>query len=145
MKIVDLIAKATDLYSKTVSPVCEKYELTYMEFTVLLFLANNPEYDTATQVAAKRRLTKSHISISVHSLEERGYLSGYEGADRRTIHLRLCGKSEPAISDGRAAQERFTRILFQGFSNAEKAKAQQNLQRIEANITAYRVQTKYIK
>ena len=31
-----------ELYENMVSPVCEKYELTYMEFTVLMFLANNP-------------------------------------------------------------------------------------------------------
>ena len=31
------------LYTATVSPVCEKYGLTYMEFTVLMFLANNPQ------------------------------------------------------------------------------------------------------
>ena len=37
-----------ELYENMVSPVCEKYELTYMEFTVLMFLANNPQYDTAT-------------------------------------------------------------------------------------------------
>ena len=27
-----------ELYENMVSPVCEKYELTYMEFTVLMFL-----------------------------------------------------------------------------------------------------------
>ena len=35
-----------ELYENMVSPVCEKYELTYMEFTVLMFLTNNPQYDT---------------------------------------------------------------------------------------------------
>ena len=47
-----------ELYENMVSPVCEKYELTYMEFTVLMFLANNPQYDTATQIVRYRHLAK---------------------------------------------------------------------------------------
>ena len=59
-----------------------------MEFNILLFLANNPEFDTAAQIIKKRAFTKSHVSMSVRSLEERGLLTGeYYGTDRRTIHL----------------------------------------------------------
>ena len=52
-----------ELYENMVSPVCEKYELTYMEFTVLMFLANNPQYDTATQIVRYRHLAKSHVCL----------------------------------------------------------------------------------
>ena len=40
-----------EVYKNMISPVYEKYKLTYMEFTVLMFLANNPQYNTATQIA----------------------------------------------------------------------------------------------
>ena len=63
-----------ELYENMVSPVCEKYELTYMEFTVLMFLANNPQYDTATQIVRYRHLAKSHVSVSIRSLQERGLI-----------------------------------------------------------------------
>ena len=32
-----------NLYERTVIPVCKTYGLTYMEFTVLMFLKNNPQ------------------------------------------------------------------------------------------------------
>ena len=46
-----------DLYQQTVMPVCKKYDLTYMEYTVLMFLFNNPGCDTATQIVRARNLT----------------------------------------------------------------------------------------
>ena len=68
-----------ELYENMVSPVCEKYELTYMEFTVLMFLTNNPQYDTATQIVKYHHLAKSHVSISIRSLQERGLILGEIG------------------------------------------------------------------
>ena len=63
-----------NLYIKLVSPLCEKHGLTYTEFTVLMFLANNPQYDTATQIVKYRHVAKSHVSVSIRSLQERGLL-----------------------------------------------------------------------
>ena len=83
-------AAGESLYTKTVSPVCEKYGLTYMEFTVLMFLANNPQFDTAAEVVKYRHLTKSHVSMSVRSLQGRGLIRGeYREPNRRTIHLSI--------------------------------------------------------
>ena len=62
-----------EVYASMVLPVCKKYGLTYMEFTVLLFLANNPQYDTATQIIKYRHIAKSHVSISIRSLQERAF------------------------------------------------------------------------
>ena len=94
-----------ELYENMVSPVCEKYELTYMEFTVLMFLANNPQYDTATQIVRYRHLAKSHVSVSIRSLQERGLILGeHKGGNHRTIHLSVAGKATDIIAAGRAAQ-----------------------------------------
>jgi len=38
------------LYSEFVSPVCAKYGLTRIELDILLFLANNTRYDTASDI-----------------------------------------------------------------------------------------------
>ena len=55
----------TSFYSQCVKPVCEKYGLTRMEFDILMFLSNNPEYNTASDIVRIRLLTKSHVSISL--------------------------------------------------------------------------------
>lgn len=123
------------LYTRMVLPVCEKHGLTYMEFTVLLFLANNPQYDTAAEIVRCRRLTKSHVSLSVRTLTERGLLAGeYCGADRRSVHLRVLPGAEQIIEDGRAAQRRFGETLLEGFSDAEKAKLAAFMGRIDKNV-----------
>ena len=107
MKFVDFMADSRDFYTGLIDPVCKKYGLTQMEFNILLFLANNPECDTAARIIKKRAFTKSHVSMSVRSLEERGLLTGeYYGTDRRTIHLKLTDAAAPMVSDGKNVQKR---------------------------------------
>lgn len=59
------------IYDQSLEPVCKKYQLTRMELDILLFLANNPGYDTAKDIIERRRLTKSHVSMSLKDLERR--------------------------------------------------------------------------
>ena len=125
------------LYTATVSPVCEKYGLTYMEFTVLMFLANNPQFDTASDIVRYRHLTKSHVSMSVRSLQGKGLLKGeYHEPNRRTIHLTVLEAASPIVSDGRAAQQSYGSILFAGFTESEYAQFIAYMKRIDNNITA---------
>ena len=123
------------LYNQIVAPVCEAFSLTYMEFTVILFLANNPQYQTATQIAQVRRLTKSHVSLAVGRLQERGLLRGthHEG-DRRTIYLEVTAAAEQIVEQGRLAQADFQQALFAGFSPEEEVQLSQYMARIDRNI-----------
>lgn len=124
------------LYTATVSPVCEKHGLTYMEFTVLMFLANNPRFDTASDLVKYRHLTKSHVSMSVRSLESKGLLKGeHHEPNRRSIHLTVLDAAEAIVSDGRAAQKKYGDILFSGFSDAERKQFISFMERIDKSIT----------
>lgn len=126
------------LHSLLFSPICAKYGLTPAEILVLLFLANNCQYDTATAIAAKLKLAKSHVSVSVRNLEERGYLKGnYEGHNRKTIHLQVCDTASNVVADARNMQAQFISILEQGFSEEECAVLQEYLQRITDNMNTY--------
>lgn len=123
------------LYTAIVNPVCEKHGLTYMEFTVLMFLSNNPSFDTASDVVKYRHLTKSHVSMSVRSLMEKGLLRGeHLGSDRRTIHLSVLEAAEKIVSDGREAQRAFGDVLFSGFSEADYDLFTSFMKRIDENI-----------
>ena len=57
------------LYSEFVSPVCAKYGLTRIELDILLFLANNTRYDTATDIVEVRFLAKSQVSAAIKNLK----------------------------------------------------------------------------
>ena len=124
------------LYTAAVSPVCEKYGLTYMEFTVLMFLANNPQFDTASDIVRYRHLTKSHVSMSVRSLQDKGLLKGeHHEPNRRTIHLTVLESAEPIVNDGRSAQKNYGNILFAGFAESEYKLFVAYMKRIDNNIT----------
>ncbi len=135
MSLFEHFSSGENLYARIVAPVCEKYGLTYMEFTVLMFLHNNPQYDTATQIVNIRRLSKSHVSISVRSLQRRGFLDcRYLNGDHRTIHLSLTAAAAPIAAEGVQAQERFSDILYAGFSSDEVKQLSQLIDRIDQNI-----------
>lgn len=123
------------LYTQCVESVCTKHDLTRMELDILLFLANNPQFDTASDIIEKKRLTKSHVSTSIRSLEQRGFLSkSYAPSNHKTLHLTLCNTANEAIADGQAAQQTFLGILFQGFSAEEYSQMQQFYSRMSSNI-----------
>ena len=123
------------VYTQTMMPVCEKHGLTYAELTVLMFLANNPTLDTASDIVKCRNISKSHVSISVHSLEERGLITKeFRDGNRRSCHLCLTDLSSSIVNDGRGAQEQFKEMLFSGVSENEKRTMTEILQKIDRNI-----------
>lgn len=128
-------ASVEALYSKMMAPVCRACDLTYMELTVLLFLANHPRYDTAAQIVKYRHLTKSHASITIHSLENSGLLrSEHDPADRRVCHLRITPAAAPIIEKGHAAQQAFCQQLLAGLNSEEIDLFLSFLHRIDSNL-----------
>ena len=124
-----------NLYEKTVIPVCKAYGLTYMEFTVLMFLHNNPKYDTAAQLAKIRRLTKSHVSVSVKGLQKKGLVSGiYYPGNQKTLHLHLTEAAAPIVEAGIAAQKEFGAKLVRGFTPEEVAQLQYLTSKLHENM-----------
>ena len=110
----------TSFYSQCVKPVCEKYGLTRMEFDILMFLSNNPEYNTASDIVRIRLLTKSHVSISLKELETCGLVkTAFQNNNRKTMHISIQEKAAPVIADGKLAQQEFAQKLLQGFSLEE--------------------------
>ena len=126
------------LYSKCVEKVCEQHGITRMELDILLFLANNPLFDTATDIVEVRYLSKSQVSASIKTLEKGGYLEKYyEDDNRKTVHLRICDTASPIIADGQAAQEKFLEVLFRGIPEAEIEMLKSCNQHMLDNIHGY--------
>ncbi len=136
--IIDNLYVSRELYSVLFDPICAKYQLTKTEMLVLLFLAKNQCYNTATDIVEKFKLTKSHVSASIRDLSERGYLRGsYEGNNHRTIHLQLCEAAGEIIRAGRQMQEEFLEIICKGFTEEEKKTLQSQIARINDNANGY--------
>ena len=64
----------TRYYEILMSSVCEKYQLRQMEYDILMFLYNNPQHNTAADIVRYRKSTKSHVSMSLKVLEEKGLI-----------------------------------------------------------------------
>ena len=133
--VFEHIFMGQSLYEKSVMPVCKTYGLTYMEFTVLMFLQNNPKYDTAAQLVKIRRLSKSHVSVSVKGLQEKGLVKGvYYPGNQKTLHLQLTKKAAPVVEAGLAAQKAFGASLVRGFTPEEVAQLQYLTDKLHENM-----------
>ena len=111
----------TSCYEMLTRKVCEKYQLTQMEYDILIFLHNNPRHNTAAEIVKIRKSTKSHVSSSLKSLESRGLVERVQSTDnKKHIEIVLLEKAVPIIEDGIKVQKEFAKTLLQGLSEEEK-------------------------
>lgn len=126
------------LYSRCIGNVCTRHRITRMELDILLFLANNPRFDTATEIIEIRYLSKSQVSASVKALEAYGYIrKEYAEDNRKTAHLKICEAAFPIVEDGRAAQERFIAVMLRGMTEEEIECMKQYFEHMWENINTY--------
>ena len=122
-------------YARQLEPVCRQWKVTGNELTVLLFLSNNPGYDRAADLVERRGMTKSHVSLSVGTLEHRGLLHRRrEDRDRRQMHLELTEAGWEIARCGQAAQKQFFSAAFQGITRQELEDWYGILQRMWENM-----------
>ena len=123
-----------NLYDKVSLPVRDKYGLTFMEFIVIMFLANNREYKKASDIVEVLGIAKSHVSMTILSLEERGLLERtMDPCDKRSSILKL-KNTEAIVEEGRKAQNRFMDILLDGLDEKELMDTKKSFEKIEENI-----------
>ena len=101
----------------------------------MLFLANNPSFDRAVDIVNNRGLSKSHVSLSINNLEQRGLLVRIaDPADRRTVHLRLTEKAEAITDVGCRVQKQFMDYLHQGITEEQLELMRLFAERVHENI-----------
>ena len=138
----DIMARAQKGYSRLLDPICKKHDLTRNELDVMLFLANNPEFDRAVDIVNNRGLSKSHVSLSIGGLEGKKLLVRQEDPqDRRTIRLKLTQQGVEIADVGRRTQQRFFSYLHQGVTREQiemmldfSRKVAENIKNIEEVI-----------
>ena len=115
-------AHKTDLaYSALCHSLCRELKLPQTAFDILLFLANNPECATASDIVELRRIKANLVSVNVNRLAEEGYLHRESvPGDRRKTRLLCTDKAQPIIDRGRALQAQFIERLFSGMSVTQR-------------------------
>lgn len=131
----DNMLRAKKGYARVLDPICKEWDLTRNELDILLFLHNNPEYDRATDIVVRRGIAKSHVSLSVSSLEARGFVTRHvDENDRRTVHLRLSETATSIARAGRDAQMGFFKLLYAGLTQEEVDQWQGIIDKVSKNI-----------
>lgn len=101
-------SQVRSVYEGFCRPVCRQWGLSQTELDVLLFLANNPEADTARDVCRLRKIKKALVSVTVDKLASAGLLEKRrDPADRRIWRLALTPAALPAAEAGKRAQQAF--------------------------------------
>ena len=141
--LVNHYSNGEKLYEKVVSEVYKKYNLTYMEFNIIIFLYNNPEYDTATEIIKYRHLAKSHVSTSIKSCSDKKLLTtNFKNDDKKTIHLKLTDEGLKIAKEGYKFQQKFMEMITKNFSDDEKKLLKNFVERVDENVNKYLVDRK---
>ena len=93
--------KIMHVYESFCTPLCKKYQLNQSDLDLILFIANNPMYNTAKDVCEIRGIKKGIVSVTTERLVQSGYLIRKNDIhDRRIQRLCLTEKCQPIIADG---------------------------------------------
>ena len=116
--------------------ILERMGITMREVHVLLFLANNPEYDTARDITVLRDISKSQVSQAVDLLSAEGFLLRTPDAeDRRVVHLSISPEGWPLAKECQEIQEFCGEQLVRGMSEEEVTTLRALFERVIDNGT----------
>lgn len=102
-----------------------------------MFLANNPGYQTASDVVEVRKLKANLVSVNVDRLVQEGYLvREADPDDRRRTLLRCTEKACPIIEQGRALQEEFGARLLEHTNEAQRKAFFETMDIMNKNLDA---------
>ena len=119
-KLLYFAAKGEAVYRAYCQPVCKTYGLSPTAFDVMMFLANNPECNTARDICRIRGIKSGIASVTVEQLIGRGYLTREtDGKDRRMQRLYSTAEATPLVQAGQEAQRRFEEAIRQGLTDGE--------------------------
>ena len=110
----------TNYYELLSSRICDQYGLTQMEYDILMFLHNNPQFNTAAEIVKVRKSTKSHVSTSLKSLENNGLIRRIQSEDnKKHIEIVLLDKAEIIVEAGLNMQKQFAQNVLNGLTEEE--------------------------
>ena len=127
------------LYSGSINVVAAEFGMSKVEVDVLLFLHNNPQYDTARDIVEYRHIAKSYVSKAVELLVKRGALSIREDEkDRRISHLEVTKEAAVPLKKAQEAQVGVMEKIFRGITEEEKQMFEKILCRMSSNLETIR-------
>ena len=117
---MEFAIKTAQAYNAVCKPLCQELKLPQTAFDILMFLANNPDRRTASDIVEFRHIKANLVSMNVDRLVKEGYLERREvPGDRRKCRLVCTEKASDVIARGREAQEAFSQQLTEGLTEED--------------------------
>ena len=128
------------LYAKIFEPVLQQYDLTQVDVEMLLFVADNPQCNTAQEIVRSRQFSKSHVVTSLEKLHSRGYVGLVPTEENPKIRrIKIQSAASELIVKSRMCQMECMEFMFDGLSDAEKRQLNSTLEKMVGNAKkAYR-------
>ena len=122
------------LHESMLKTVCQRYALSNTQAAVISFLCNNPDKNTAAQIAQLRMLSKGNVSTAVDGLVEKGLLERKtDEYDRRSLRLCLLPAADPIVRDVQQIFDDLFGELTDWFSREELRQVHALTLRLEEN------------
>lgn len=124
-----------EAYSERCKPLCKEIQMPQTAFDILMFLANNPDCNTARDIVEIRGLKANLVSMNVEKLVREGFLERIpDTKDRRKIVLVCREKAKPVIEKGRQLQMDFFESLFGGINEESRGQFYGVLEKLRTNL-----------
>ena len=126
---IEFARKMSLAYNLSCKSLCQELKLPQM------FLANNPNYKTASDIVEIRKIKANLVSVNVDRLVQEGYLQrqAVEG-DRRKTELLCTPKAQPVIEKGRGLQQDFMERLLFNMDDNKKNELKEIIHIMEQNL-----------
>lgn len=134
-EMLKMLDQAKKLYYQLCKDILQKYQITRTELDILLFLHNNPKWNSAKDIVEKRGIVKSHVSLGIEKLVTKNYVKAVQDSkDKRRYHLYILEDARNIIEDGLMIQKKFNEMIWSGLTNQEKKEFQFILRHIYHNM-----------
>ncbi|MDO4377699.1 MAG: MarR family winged helix-turn-helix transcriptional regulator [Erysipelotrichia bacterium] len=138
-KLFSAANKIIEAYHKVLMPLCKETGLPPVAIDILMFIANNPENNTANNICRNRGLKSGIVSVHVDRLVNEGYLVRENlPNDRRKTLLVCTEKSQEIVDRGRKLQKIFSQKICENLKDDDLKAFHQCMEKIDENIEIIR-------
>ena len=113
--------KSESLYQKFCQNVVRDWGLNPTSFHVMMFVANNPQHNTARDLCRMRGIKTGIASVAIEQLIRDGYLERRtDSADRRIQRLYITPAAEKLVEQGLQVQKEFSDFVSAALTEEER-------------------------
>ena len=135
MNIRKQVKKFQKAYEDSFEDIRKKYNLTMKEIMVLNYLNNNKDKNTSKDLVDEVMATKSHISLSVDNLAQKGIIEKIQDKeDKKIVHLILTDRFHDLLDEINKRNRYLTEKTTENISKKDIEITEKTLKKIQDNI-----------